>query len=199
MPVLDNPRHEIFATEIALNAASQCEAAKRAGYKPTRAYETGSQLVRNSKIADRITELQEAWASARLVDARKLHIRWSEMFDADIADIIEQDTATARMRLKPIHSWPKIWRQMLSSVDVKELFEHSKDGADASWDKIGELIKMKFADQLKLGELIGKLKTVDAFTAPIEKHEHVHIHVELEKRLSAGRERVKLLKSESGE
>lgn len=195
MPVLDNPRHEIFAQQLAIGK-SQTEAAQLVGYANRK---VASKLATKEDIQSRVAELQAELAGANLVTATKLHIRWSDMFNADIGDIIEQDTATARMRLKPIHSWPKIWRQMLSAVDVKELFEHSKDGADASWDKIGELVKIKFTEQLKLGELIGKLKTVDAFTAPIEKHEHVHIHVELEKRLSAGRERVKLLKSEAGE
>lgn len=168
MPVLENPRHEIFATDVAAGK-NQTEAAIGAGYKAHSARITGSKLLTNPNISARITELVTEYSNAKLVDARKLHIRWSEAFDADIADIIEPDSDTSRMRLKPIHQWPIIWRRMLSAIDVKELFEPSSDGKDKAWDKIGELVKMKFMDQLKLGELIGNLKTVDAFTHPMDK------------------------------
>ena len=108
------------------------------------------------------------------------------MFEADIADILQP----GRNTFKPIHEWPKVWRQMLSSVDVKELFERSKDGGDASWDKIGEVVKLKFVSVKELGELIGRHKLVDAFVAhkAEEKHLHVHLHAEIENRLLRARE-----------
>ncbi len=92
------------------------------------------------------------------IDADDLHIRLSQMFDADIADIIDPDTNC----YKPIHQWPKIWRQMLTGSELKEIFEHSKDGGGASWDKIGEVVKIRFVDQMKVLELAMKHKAVDA-------------------------------------
>lgn len=56
MPPLKNIRHELFALNI-YRGMSQKDAAIAAGYKDTRAYETGSELVRNSKIVARMDEL----------------------------------------------------------------------------------------------------------------------------------------------
>jgi hypothetical protein len=121
--------------------------------------------------------------------------RLSEMFNADYIDIIEPALSTclkcedaepdelpvcdqcngtrfvANPRAgsyRPIEDWPPIWRKMLSGAEVKELFEHSRDGAGASWDKIGELVKIKFVDPLKLTELLMKHKGVDAMVQPAQ-------------------------------
>ena len=100
--------------------------------------------------------------------------RLSDMFNADIGDIIEPAqipnpdvpgdmcSNPRAGSYRPIHEWPAVWRRMLSGSEVKELFEHSKDGEGASWDKIGELVKIKFIDPLKLIELAMKHKGVNA-------------------------------------
>jgi len=92
------------------------------------------------------------------VDATDAHIRLSQMFDADIADIIDENTGS----YKPIHQWPKIWRQMLTGAEIKELFELSKDSAGKnSTEKIGEIVKLRYVDQLKVIELLLRHKDVD--------------------------------------
>lgn len=187
MPPLTNPRHETFAQNVAAGK-TLTEAVLIAGYSVKTAATNTTRLTKNDEISQRIRELQEAIAASVLVDASKLHRRWSEMFDADIGDIIDVNLRG----FKPIHEWPKIWRQMLQGVDMKELFEHSKDGGGASWDKIGEVIKIKFVEQLKLGELIGKHKAVDAFVAQKpEEHLHLHLHEEIDRRIASGRERLR--------
>jgi len=101
------------------------------------------------------------------------------MMQADILDIYEDDMRT----FKPLKEWPKIWRQMLSSVDIKELF----GGTGDEKKKIGELVRAKFVDRLKVIELIGKHIDVSAF----QKDEvHLHLHADLPARLAAGRQRV---------
>lgn len=193
MGPLKNPKHEIFAQEFAAGKTATA-AMITAGYSEKWARQNSTRLVTtNDDLRSRIAELQELLLKDKLVDARKLHTRWSEMFDADIADIVEADTATNRMRLKPLHQWPKVWRQMLSGAEVKELFEHSKDGGDASWDKIGELVKMKFVDQLKLGELIGRHKAVDAFVAQKAQVDvTINLAEEISRTLTEGRQRLRL-------
>jgi len=121
------------------------------------------------------------------VTAELILTRLSDMFNADIGDIIEprlvecapcssqaevfcclkcRDTGEMANpkagSYRPIHDWPAVWRRMLSGSEIKELFEHSKDGEGASWDKIGELVKIKFIDPLKLLELAMRHKGVDA-------------------------------------
>lgn len=159
MPPLNNPKHELFAQEYAKGKSAE-ESMLVAGYSASYARTQMFRLSANIGIRERVSEIQELIVQATLVDARKLHVRWSEMFNADIGDIMGEHG-----HYKPIHEWPKIWRQMLSGCDVKELFEHSKDGEGASWDKIGEVVKIKFIEQSKLGELIGRHKAVDAFVA----------------------------------
>jgi len=120
------------------------------------------------------------------VDGDMVLTRLSDMFNADIGDIIEptilHDEKLHEDRFvidgkcqcpknprqgcyRPLEQWPAIWRRMLSAADVKEIFEHSKDGEGASWDKIGEVIKLKFVDPLKLMELLMRHSKVDAMAA----------------------------------
>lgn len=122
------------------------------------------------------------------VDAADLHLRLSQMFDADYADICDLQTG----KFKPLDQWPVIWRRMLSGVDVKELFERSKDGGASSWDAIGHLIKIKWADPLKVIELLAQLKAVDALQqrqAGGDVHFHAHLHAEITERLNQALER----------
>src|SRR5206468_1529920 len=105
-------------------------------------------------IRDRISEL----IRPTLVTSEKLHKRWSDMFEADIADIIQEDG-----HYKPIHQWPKVWRQMLSGMDVKQIYERSADGKASNWDRIGEIVKLRFIKASELGDLLGRHRAVDAF------------------------------------
>src|SRR3990167_2119701 len=121
------------------------------------------------------------------ISATDLHIRLSQMFDADIADIIDPDTNC----YKPIHKWPKIWRQMLTGSEIKEIYEHSKDGGGASWDKIGEVVKIRFVDQMKVLELAMKHKAVDAMVQQKAGDTNINITVTAQQqRLARARQRL---------
>jgi hypothetical protein len=61
MPLLDNPKHEIFAQQLAQGKTAD-EAYALAGYRKSRS--NASVLRTNQSISDRVTELQYA-ASAR--------------------------------------------------------------------------------------------------------------------------------------
>ncbi len=56
MPMLDNPRHEIFAQEIA-KGTSQFHAYIRAGYSPNGGRANAARLITNDSISQRINEL----------------------------------------------------------------------------------------------------------------------------------------------
>jgi phage terminase small subunit len=56
MPVLRNPKHERFA-QLVSQGVKPTEAAKSVGYSALRSAATGSELVRERKIAERIEEL----------------------------------------------------------------------------------------------------------------------------------------------
>ena len=59
MPLLDNPRYETFAQELA-KGATQEEAYKTGGYKPSRSH--ASRLVTNGNVRDRVAEIMSAAA-----------------------------------------------------------------------------------------------------------------------------------------
>ena len=165
------------------------EIAKRLGVTERAVYMS----LRRSQPAQQIIheELQR-----EAVDSDVILTRLSDMFNADIGDIIEPaeipclkcvgipddelpvcDQCSGSRFVdnprigcyKPITEWPVTWRRMLSSAEVKELFEHSRDGEGASWDKIGDLVKIKFVDPLKLIELAMQHKRVDAKVNPNDK------------------------------
>lgn len=60
MPVLNNPKHELFAQELA-KGKTQAEAYERAGYTPSEP--NASRLTSNDKIQSRIKELQSRVAA----------------------------------------------------------------------------------------------------------------------------------------
>ena len=179
-----DPRHEIFAQQAAAGK-TYIQAALIAGYAKTTAETKGHRLAANPEIQARIAEIQQQMLNAQLVTAEKLHATWSEMLEADIADILHEDGT-----FKPIQFWPKIWRKMLSGIDIKEIFERSKDGRASGWDKVGRVVKLKWVSVKELGELIGRLRAVDAFVAQggDEKHLHLHLHEQIESRLLKARE-----------
>jgi phage terminase small subunit len=59
MPVLDNPKHERFAQELA-KGRSQAEAYAEAGYTPSEQH--ASRLARNGKVQARVAEIQDRGA-----------------------------------------------------------------------------------------------------------------------------------------
>lgn len=136
---------------IDLNAT---QAAIRAGYSEKTAEAAGSRLFRNVKVAAAIAKAMEERSERTKIDADWVLLRIAEMLDADISDIIDEDNT-----YKPIHEWPKVWRQMLAGVDVQELFE----GRGKARQKIGEVVKIRFIDRLKALEMAGKHVDVQAF------------------------------------
>ena len=81
---------------------------------------------------------------------------------------------------------------MLSRLDVRELYERSKDGKSNRWDKIGEIVKIRFVEVTRLGELLARHKAVDAFVAQkIEADVDMQLQIDqITQRLLEGRERL---------
>lgn len=183
-PALVSPRQELVAQGVA-SGKTIVESMRAAGYAESTCKTRGSYVL--NQIEGRVAEIQEEILKAQLVTSEKLLRRWSEAFEADVADIM---TADGR-HYKPITEWPKIWRQMLSGIDVKALYQRSTDGKASSWDMIGEIVKIKFISMKDLGELIGRHKLVDAFVKNTEEHhEHLHLHATITDKLQAARQRL---------
>lgn len=144
-------KQEFFCKEylIDLNAT---QAAMRAGYSEKTANEQGSRLLANVKVQRRIKELKDARSERTQIDADWLLRQLGEEALADVADLYDEATGA----LKPVHKWPKIWRQgLVAGIDVNQL---TLDG-----QTIGETVKVKLADRTRIKELIGKHVDVGAF------------------------------------
>lgn len=85
MKPLKNAKHEVFAQAL-VKGCTQTQAAIDAGYSPNCAEVTGSKLVSNTKIAERICELKEASADATIMTIAQRKQRLSEIAFAHLAD-----------------------------------------------------------------------------------------------------------------
>ena len=98
-------------------------------------------MLSNAKVAeavgDKVAELNEKTT----IDATYVRERLAEIDQMDVLDIMNDD-----LGIKPLREWPKIWRQMISGIDV------SKIGGDIAIT----LSKIKWPDKVKNLELIGK-------------------------------------------
>lgn len=163
-----NAKEKIFVQEylIDLNAT---QAAIRAGYAATTADKQAPLWIGKNRatcpenkrhIWDAVHKAIEERIERTKIDADYVLKTLADWLEADPCDIIDEDTGG----YLPIHNWPKVWRQMLTAADVKEIFEYQGDRGNRSREKIGEIIKYRFIDKVRALELTGKHIDVKAFT-----------------------------------
>lgn len=153
------------------------DAAIRAGYSKRSASSIAYQLMQKPLVLELIKELQEKRSERTAVDADYVLRRLVEIDQMDFLDIMNND-----LSLKPLHEWPKVWRQYLSSVELAELFE----GRGDEREMVGVLKKIKWPDKVKNLELLGKHVSVNAFREQLD----VNVNVSLAERMKKARERV---------
>lgn len=135
------------------------QAAIRAGYSESTARQQGAYLLSNPNVLEAIMSGAEEQAERTKIDADWVLLRVADMLEADITDIVDDDGS-----YKPVKQWPKVWRQMLSGMDIKELYEGRGDNRE----RIGEVVKIRFVDRLKALEILGKHVNVQAFRERID-------------------------------
>jgi phage terminase small subunit len=143
-----------FAQEylIDLNAT---QAAIRAGYSKGTADKQGPRLLSNPVVKAAIDASKVERSEKIGIDAEWVLQRLLEESEADLADIFDDNN-----NLKPIESWPKIWRQgLVAGVEVAALYE----GVGEDRVQVGETKKVRLSDRLRRIELIGKHVRVNAF------------------------------------
>lgn len=144
----DKQRRFVHEYLIDLNAT---QAAIRAGYSPKTAHSQGPRLLENDEIQAALDEARQERSEKTKIDAAWVLTRLAEEATADVGDLYHADG-----HLKPIHEWPKIWRQgLVAGIDVEEI---SVEGV-----KMGEIKKIRLSDRIKRLELIGKHVRVNAF------------------------------------
>jgi len=142
-PLTDKQAAFVREYLIDLNATA---AALRAGYSKKTARFIGSENLTKPNIRLEIKNLIEQRSKDTAIDSAWVLRNLSEMFTADIGDILEDDGS-----FKAISSMPEVWRKMIVSIDMEE----GKGGV--------KIRKMRYVDKLRIIENIGKHIDVGAF------------------------------------
>lgn len=150
MPVLDNPRHESIARQLA-TGATQEQIERDLGY--SQGY-VSRLLSKKVQIPSRISELTTAVSAKAEWDAARVLTRLGEIVDVKASDFD-----------KPREEWTEAMERL--ACEVEDISERSHDGVQAgdskAWDKIGTRVRIRLSDKIKALELLGKHKAVDAF------------------------------------
>lgn len=146
------PLQDRFIDEylIDLNAT---QAAERAGSKAKNLRTAGAEFLANPNVQAEIDRRKLARSETTQIDAQWVLKRLALEADADVADLYHANGA-----IKPVHEWPKIWRQGL--VAGLEHVEVKDSEGNATGDVV---VKVKLSDRIKRLELIGKHVKVNAF------------------------------------
>jgi len=182
------PKQKAFVQEylIDLNAT---QAAIRAGYSKKTAAKIGSENIQKPDIIAAIAKRSQQRSERTEINADWVLKTLKEVWDADIADIIEpvtydQSGRPSGGRLLPIHDWPPIWRRIVVSFDIEELYEGF--GQDRLWT--GQLQKLKILGGKKdILKLIGDHVNVKAFQTNVK----VDGQIELVDKIKSAQERTK--------
>jgi len=169
------PKKHRFVGEY-LKDLNATQAAIRAGYSASTAYSQGQRLLKDVEVQMAIAAAQAERSQATKIDAEYVLKRLVEIDQMDVLDILADD-----MSIKPIHQWPKVWRQYLAGFDVSELFE----GRGEEREMVGFLKKLKWPDKVKNLELLGKHVGVNAFKDQLD----VSVNISLADKVAKARER----------
>lgn len=146
-----NKKQKAFVQEYLLDL-NATQAAIRAGYSEQTAAAMGHENLKKPQIASKIAEALEKRSERTQIDSDWLLERFRDEAVADLADLY-----TEAGTLKPIHEWPKIWRQgLVQGVDVESL-------RGGTGEEAGIVTKIKLSDRVKRLELIGRHVNVQAF------------------------------------
>ncbi|MBG0801652.1 terminase small subunit [Methylocystis sp. H4A] len=163
MPVLENPRHEIFAREIA-KGASQREAYANAGYEgDERSMDANAaRLIADDRVAIRVQEIQAAAAKRAEITIERTLLELAKIGYADIRKAVRWGEGIA---IKDAEGNEAIGNgvAMLDSAEI----DNDTAAAIAEVAQTRDGIKIKFHDKLGALEKIGK--HLGMF---VDRHEH---------------------------
>lgn len=143
MPMLANPRHELFAQELAKGKPAQ-EAYYLAGYVGICNI---SRLKNHPAIAARVEELLAEGARRTEVTAAATITELGRIAFADIRGLFNKNGV-----LKPVNQWPDDLARAVAALDIDELF----DGGGGRRTQIGVARKVKLTDKLRALEMLGR-------------------------------------------
>lgn len=147
-------KQEAFCQEYLLDL-NATQAAIRAGYSKKTANRIAAENLSKPDLAKRVADLAEKRAKRTQIDADWLLTRLAEEATADLSDLYYESGS-----LKPVHEWPKIWRQgLVAGLDAHQEYAYE----DGKKIPEGVVMKLKLSDRVKRLELIGRHIGVQAF------------------------------------
>ncbi|EOX8473413.1 TPA: terminase small subunit [Salmonella enterica] len=179
---------EAYAQEYTKCPENQTQAAINAGFSPNTAAVKASVMMRDERIQKRIAELMEERNKRLRVSADYVLLRLVEIDQMDVLDILNEDGS-----MKPISSWPKVWRTSLSALDIATIkttqasLQKDNGEADLSVEDVEHILKkIKWPDKVKNLELIGKHVDVNAFRERLE----IDVKMTIAEKMAKARKRV---------
>lgn len=147
---LDNPKHELFAQEIA-KGQTQAEAYEKAGYKPSES--NASTLRSNQKVSDRVAELLASSAERAEITIANVMKELSRVGFSDVRRLFDESG-----NLLSITDLEDDVAGFVSSIEVvanKKGDETEHVHKIKTWDKLSALDKLgkqlgMFKDQLEV-------------------------------------------------
>ena len=156
MPVLDNPRHERFAQEVA-QGTSQREAYKRAGYESKSAAAAdaaASRLIRDGKVLMRIKEIQTVGARKaevttesilqELEDARVLAMSLNQP-NAAVAASMGKAKVAGKIVQRHEHGQPGAFAELNDEELQQAILEQTRELAELDPEFAKQLAQQKRA------------------------------------------------------
>lgn len=130
---------------------------------------SASKLLKNPKVEAYLAEARAKRCERTQIDADWLLKRLADEAEADLADLYFEDGA-----LKPVHMWPKIWRQgLVAGIKTRQEKVHGGDD-----NEYADITEVKLADRNSIKKMIGDHIGVQAFKQQID-HNHTHQWEEL--------------------
>lgn len=140
------------------------DAAKRCGYAHKSAHVTGSRLLKEPEIIEKVNELKKQRNQKLIIEADDVLRKILALADSDVREAFNPDGT-----LKAMDQWPDALAKCVSSVEVDEIYEGR--GEDRKF--VGYTKKIKLWDKVKSLEMLAKhkalLREVVQVKAPMEQ------------------------------
>jgi phage terminase small subunit len=127
MPILQNPRHETFAQELAMRKTAD-EAYETAGYKPSRPH--ASRLATKGNVRARIAELQAAGAEEAVITIKSL------IAEAEEARVMAMDKGQSASAVSAIIAKAKLSGLWVEKREIENTFKGVDQLTDAELEDI---------------------------------------------------------------
>lgn len=156
MPVLKNPRHELFAQELA-KGRSQAEAYAAAGYKPDDSH--AARLAGNGRVAERVQEIVGAAAERAGITVQGILEELARIGFSNMLDFCRVEGVDL------VHDFSKLSRDQAAAIHelVVETRTDYTAGEDAEREAVPiRKVRFKLADKraalVELGKHLGMFK-----------------------------------------